>query len=134
MRNQCFQESQEAYKNGDGKLAKEKSEEGRKHEKLMEESSWKAAEYIFKEKNSKQDEFSIDLHGLRVNEAIKFLEERLESQQKRKLDHLIVIYGAGNHSEGGVRKIKPEVEKLLKSKNLNFTTGKPNEGCCYVEL
>jgi len=100
----------------------------------MKEADWKAAKIIFEEKNKVQDEFSIDLHGLKVQEAITFLEERIEKQKKDGKDHLIVIYGKGIHSEGNVRKIKPEVEKLLGNLKLKYESDNPNPGCCYVTL
>ena len=131
---ECFEKSQELYKSGDKHGAKEMSDKGKAHEARMHEADKEASVAIFKHKNESQDKFHIDLHGLHVQEAIGFLQERLTQQKEHGLDHLVVIYGAGNHSAGGVRKIKPEVEKLLIEKNLKFEHDNPNHGCCYVTL
>jgi len=130
----AFHDSQEAFKGGDKHAAKELSDKGKAHEAKMHEANAKAAKVIFAHKNSTQDQFHVDLHGLLVTEAAGFLEDRITRQQKEGLDHLVVIYGAGNHSAGGVRKIKPEVEKILVARKLKFEHDNPNHGCCYVTL
>ena len=45
---------------------------------------------------------------------------------------LVIIWGAGNHSEGGVRKIKPAVIDILNSEKVKFDDDTPNHGCCTV--
>lgn len=43
------------------------------------------------------------------------------------------ITGKGNHSEGGVQKIKPAVEELCREQNLQFST-EQNAGRMYISL
>lgn len=57
---------------------------------------------------------TIDLHGLQIAPAIEFLEEKIE-KLKSDGNHgpLLVIYGAGNHSDKDGPKIKPAVRTWL---------------------
>jgi hypothetical protein len=43
----CFEESHQAYANGDGARAKELSNRGKEHQKRMEELNKQASEWIF---------------------------------------------------------------------------------------
>lgn len=43
----CFEESHQAYSNGNGSLAKELSGKGKQHQKRMEELNKQASEWIF---------------------------------------------------------------------------------------
>eukprot|EP00128_Syssomonas_multiformis_P007734 Colp12_sorted_trinity150504_noHs@32744 len=129
-----FQQSQHAFKAGNGAKAKDLSNEGKKHQSLMEKCNQEAANAIFNENNKKQPKDTIDLHGLYVKEAVKKVEERIQLAKRNGEDHLIVIVGAGNHSADGIPKIKPAIEQLMKDHSLTCTPNKPNKGCLYVEF
>ncbi|XP_074085694.1 NEDD4-binding protein 2 isoform X2 [Macrotis lagotis] len=79
----------------------------------------------------------LDLHGLHVDEAINHLITVLqrkteEHKQNGGKPYLSVITGRGNHSQGGVARIKPAVIKYLTSHNFRFSEIKP--GCLKVML
>lgn len=70
----------------------------------------------------KGDPWTIDFHGLHVEPAIEFLKERIDTLKKlKKAGELMVITGAGIHSDVNGPKIKPAVATLLKEQKLTFT-------------
>lgn len=100
------------------------------HQKA-EETDKKACATIIAHRNDGKGEFYLDLHGLQVKEAMGALEDKM-NQLKGKHGEFEVIPGAGKHSAAGGPKIKPEVEKYLKSKNLPYKD--KNEGTFLVTL
>ncbi|KAI5840516.1 smr domain-containing protein [Morchella snyderi] len=132
-RGRCFDRSRAAYEAGDGAAAHELSEEGKRHGAQMEAYNAQARDFIFRANNAHQPEDTIDLHGLYVEEAEEILETRLRAARQRGDDHIHVIVGKGNHSAGGVTKIKPAVEKLLRAQGLQFNS-EQNEGRILVQL
>ena len=46
----------------------------------------------------------------------------------------MVVVGQGHHSAGGVQRIRPAAEQLLRERGLAFSPGRPNAGCLWVEL
>ncbi|TLS23831.1 hypothetical protein PpBr36_08784 [Pyricularia pennisetigena] len=134
-RGECFERSRQAYENGDGAEAKRLSNEGKKHGANMERYNKQASEYIFRENNNPERvaEDTIDLHGQFVEEAEDILEARIRDAQARGQRHLHVIVGKGNHSAGGVQKIKPRVEQVCRELGLDYAT-EANDGRIYVDL
>lgn len=49
-------------------------------------------------------------------------------------EYLVFIVGKGNHSAGGVQKLKPAIEKLAQEERLTCIPNKPHDGCVYVIL
>lgn len=129
-------QSQEAYKSGDGAAAKQLSNQGKAHDAKMDDYNRQASEYIFRENNAagRIDEDEIDLHGQFVEEAEKILEQRIRADQSRGVQYLYAIVGKGNHSTGGVQKIKPKVEELCRELGLRYHTDEENEGRIYINL
>ena len=69
----------------------------------------------------------IDMHGLKVDEAVGFLKERLAAVGASPTGERVmeVMPGAGNHSGGGGAKIKPECAKILTGMGLKFEDKTP---------
>lgn len=134
-RGECFDRSRQAYDSGDGAEAKRLSNEGKKHGANMERYNKQASEYIFRENNhtDRVAEDTIDLHGQFVEEAEDILEARIRDAQARGQRHLHVIVGKGNHSAGGVQKIKPRVEQVCRELGLDYAT-EANDGRIFVDL
>lgn len=134
-RSSCFDRSRQAYESGDGALAKELSEEGKRHAAKMNDYNRQARDFIFRANNSVDlvPSDTIDLHGLYVEEAEDILEERIKAARSRGESHLHVIVGKGNHSTGHVQKIKPRVEQVCRELGLQYAT-EENEGRIYVDL
>lgn len=101
----------------------------------MEEYNRQARDFIFRANNSEDrvPHDTIDLHGLYVEEAEDILEERIKTARSRGETHLHVIVGKGNHSRGGVQKIKPRVKQVCRELGLQYRT-EENEGRIYVNL
>ncbi|KAL2270407.1 hypothetical protein VTJ83DRAFT_2591 [Remersonia thermophila] len=131
----CFERSREAYQRGDGALAKQLSDEGKRYKKKQEEYNKQASDFIFRENNhpDRVPEDAIDLHGQFVREAEAILEARIRHAREAGQSHLHVIVGKGKHSAGGVQKLKPCVERLCQDLGLNYAT-EENEGRIYVDL
>jgi DNA-nicking Smr family endonuclease len=81
------------------------------------EAASKAASIkIFTIHNERVGPFEIDLHGLQLEEALEFVQERLDRDVRRgasAFPGIVLIYGAGHHSAGSKQLMKPAVLKLL---------------------
>lgn len=130
LRGECFEKSKKEFESGDKGKAKELSEEGHKHDEQMKKYNKEAADAFFAAHNKGRDQMTIDLHGLYVEEAMERLKARVEAIGRKGT--FIIIWGAGNHSEGGVRKIKPAVIDYLNAEKFKFEDDNPNHGCCTV--
>ncbi|KKA26759.1 hypothetical protein TD95_001689 [Thielaviopsis punctulata] len=135
-RNKCFQQSREAYENGDGAAAKELSNKGKRHARNMDDYNRQASEYIFAENNApgRVQEDEIDLHGQYVEEAQRIVEKRLKSDRAAGKSRLCVIVGKGIHSNRQIPKIKPTVEEVLDRMGLDYHTDEHNAGRIIVKL
>jgi DNA-nicking Smr family endonuclease len=130
-RGDCFERSQQVFKNGDKAKAKELSDEGKKYDQEMDECNRKAANLIFKLNNTdkKLPIHEIDLHGLFVEESKTFVEERIKLCKSKNVDALIIIVGRGNHSADKIPKIKPAIEELVRIHGIESRINEPNQGC-----
>lgn len=120
-RHDCFQRSQEAFKNGDKGQAFALSQEGKEWGQKMHEMNELVVKNILEPQQWKKTGI-IDLHGLFVKEAelaVKdFLSFHLKSQHRNYLE---IITGAGNNSVVKHQPvIRPAVESLLKQNHLQF--------------
>ncbi|KAG9239518.1 smr domain-containing protein [Amylocarpus encephaloides] len=134
-RGSCFDRSREAYQSGDGRRAKQLSEEGKAHGAKMDQYNKQASDFIFRENNApgRVADDTIDLHGQFVEEAEDILEQRIRYAQRQGQSHLHVIVGKGNHSVNHVQKIKPRVEQVCQELGLQYTT-EQNAGIMYINL
>jgi DNA-nicking Smr family endonuclease len=70
----------------------------------------------------------VDLHGLHVSEAISRADGAIRQARARGAPRLVFIVGKGLHSEGGVARLRPAIERQLVTKHsLRVTPGVPNE-------
>ncbi|XP_043829231.1 NEDD4-binding protein 2 isoform X2 [Dromiciops gliroides] len=135
---ECYSKAKEAYRMGKKNVATFYAQQGSLHEEKMREANHLAAVEIFEKVNaSLLPQNVLDLHGLHVDEAINHLitvlqQKTEEYKQNGGKPYLSVITGRGNHSQGGVARIKPAVIKYLTSHNFRFSEIKP--GCLKVIL
>ncbi|XP_034146999.1 NEDD4-binding protein 2 [Esox lucius] len=133
-----FSKAAEAYRQGRKDVASFYAEQGHLHGQKMREANHRAAAQIFERVNSSLlPQNVLDLHGLHVDEALLHLEEVLEKkstecQQGLCCLQLSVITGRGNHSQGGVARIRPAVIDYLSTHCYRFTEPKP--GLVLVSL
>lgn len=132
-RGRCFEASQEAYRSGDGARAKQLSEEGKRHDAEMDRWNKAASDFIFLEENRTVPSDTIDLHGQFAEEAENIVELAIRERKGRGEPHLRVIVGKGNHSKGGVMKVRPRVEQVCRELGLSCRT-EENEGILFVDL
>ncbi|KAF9478631.1 Smr-domain-containing protein [Pholiota conissans] len=119
----AFRESHEAYARGDGALAKQLSNEGKEHQRKMEQLN---------KQDSKPGE--IDLHGLYVKEAISRADDAIQRAKHNGEAQINFIVGKGLHSSGGVAKIKPAIEELIQKYQLTAQLDPTNAGVLIVYL
>ncbi|KAG6375406.1 DUF1771-domain-containing protein [Boletus reticuloceps] len=151
MMAQCFQQSHEAYGRRDGARAKELSEQGKQHERTMENLNAEASAWIFRQNNQDRQPGEVDLHGLYVKEAISYTEKSIQEARqrgdaeirlivgeshhaRRRGHHSVVILGKGLHSDGHVAKVKPAIEDLMKKHNMPTQVDPHNEGVLIAQL
>ncbi|XP_036438960.1 LOW QUALITY PROTEIN: NEDD4-binding protein 2 [Colossoma macropomum] len=128
---ECFTKAAEAYRQGQKDVASFYAQQGHLHGKKMREANHRAAVQIFKRVNATLlPQNVLDLHGLHVDEALHHLQQVLadktyEWQQGLCRPQLAVITGRGNHSQGGVARVRPAVLDYLKSQHYRYSEPKP---------
>jgi hypothetical protein len=128
--------SQAAYQGGDKARARELSQQAQAQRSAAAAKNAAAARAIFAQKNATRGHWEIDLHLLLVAEALERTKRRLQScataaaSEGAAERELVVIYGQGHHSQGGVAKIKPAVLQLLADEGFTAQEGVPNAGAC----
>ncbi|KAF2397894.1 DUF1771-domain-containing protein [Trichodelitschia bisporula] len=134
-RKRALAASHEAYTSGDGARAHALSQEGKAHGAKADQLNAQAAGLIFRENNAggRVAGDAIDLHGLYVEEAMDILRGRIEEERRRGTRGLHVIVGKGNHSAGGVARIRPAAEEMLGQMGLGWRV-EENEGRIWVDL
>uniref|UniRef100_A0A8C6YGI0 NEDD4 binding protein 2 n=1 Tax=Naja naja TaxID=35670 RepID=A0A8C6YGI0_NAJNA len=121
QRQECLRKAGEAYRMGMKPVAAFYVQQGQLHEQKMKEANQDAAQQIFQKVNAAKLPINLlDLHGLHVDEALAHLSRVLQEKTKEHslaggIPYLYVITGRGNHSQGGVARIKPAVMKYLTS-------------------
>uniref|UniRef100_A0A8C5SP21 NEDD4 binding protein 2 n=1 Tax=Laticauda laticaudata TaxID=8630 RepID=A0A8C5SP21_LATLA len=132
QRQECLRKAGEAYRMGMKPVAAFYVQQGQLHEQKMKEANQDAAQQIFEKVNAAKLPINfLDLHGLHVDEALAHLSRVLQEKTKEHslaggIPYLYVITGRGNHSQGGVARIKPAVTKYLTSR---FLSHKPS---CFL--
>lgn len=111
------EKAKRCYDSGDKAGAHAASVKGKELMAASDRLHQAAAETIFQYRNGKKPKTYIDLHGLFVDEALRYLTKRMDSLKKGDLE---VVTGAGHHSENHVAKIKPAVIKLFQDRHLRF--------------
>jgi DNA-nicking Smr family endonuclease len=134
---ELFEASKRAYRNGNGAEAKRLSVAAHRADAEYRKAREIAGSEIYRLRNSRLPRSTLDLHGQYVEEALSLTENRLrELKRKGHLDgstSLLVITGAGHHSRAGRAKIRPAVEELLGKADLDYEEDGPGAFRIQVE-
>jgi hypothetical protein len=159
LRRSYSEQSQAAWRDGRKKEAKALSDLSKQHGAEQTRLHALAAEKIFAENNplnpslapKKQRSFfsgwfsgggdeagglkRVDLHGLFVAEALARVEQHVAACKEHRVLRTLIITGRGLHSQGGIARVRPEVEAWLRerSNEMRVLQGR-NEGAFDVEL
>jgi len=120
LRQEYLAKAQENHRRGMYAVATYYASESRRYAKLSTEAHKEAALQIVGEKNIRRDERTIDLHELRVIEALSYLESFITENIQDGHTVIRVITGKGNHSFNGRPRIKPAVITFIKKKKYGF--------------
>ena len=143
IRQEYYEKASEAFSRGWGAVAQYYAQMGHTQSLHMKELHDKASVNIFAYNNADLSQSNtLDLHGLRVNEALdifkklyaKKKEELLNgnSGSKRLKTYLYVITGCGRHSANRVAKLRPCIISYLNQTGIKFK--EPNIGLLKVDL
>ena len=130
----CYDQSQDAYKSGDGARAKELSTEGGKHKQKRDDLNMQAADWIFEKNNLDNKRDEVDLHGLYVREAVEKTTQAIANARTSGINPIKVVVGRGTHSKNHVSKMKPAIEELMQKENLRCKVDPSNAGQLIVYL
>ncbi|KAM3940422.1 NEDD4-binding protein 2 [Leptodactylus fuscus] len=128
---ESFRKAAEAHTRGMKQVAAYYAQQGYLYGQKMKEENRRAAVHIFERANEYLlPENILDLHGLHVDEAMKHFRKVLqdkadEFKQNGGKPHLLVITGRGNHSQGGIPRIKPAVIDFLTNHDYRFQEKTP---------
>ncbi|KAK6512238.1 hypothetical protein TWF481_001129 [Arthrobotrys musiformis] len=121
-RNEAYNKASAAYRRSKsdhlmGAVATYYAEEGKNHGTRLKAYSDMAAEALVEENSS---EYTLDLHGVTVQQALKIVNERVtswwvrtNSNDSRAVTPFNIITGVGTHSRGGQSRLGPAVSKML---------------------
>ncbi|KAF3907895.1 hypothetical protein ABW21_db0201738 [Orbilia brochopaga] len=121
-RSEAFDKASAAYRRSKsdhlmGAVATYYAEEGKTHDKRLKAYSDMAAEALVAENSS---EYTLDLHGVTVAQALKITNERVTSwwvrttsTDDKAVTPFHIITGIGSHSKNGESRIGPAVSKML---------------------
>eukprot|EP01036_Dinobryon_divergens_P022641 gene22641-30919_t len=117
-RNKLLEAATRAYLLGDRAVAKNLSNEGQRLNTLMKSCHEKAAQQIFRTRNSPQSLMrgQVDLHGLHVAEAQECISVIVPILEQMNVKHIHIITGSGHHTVGpqrGVARLMPSVQSTL---------------------
>lgn len=133
-RNHHYERSKAAYNRKDHAAAKKESDAGHAADRRSKQFQERAAEMYYQRNNAGKGPGEVDLHGLRVHEAVMYAERAMEVAKKHQLKTMVVIVGRGVHSQDHIPKIKPAIMDLIVKHNLRCRPGVPNQGCILVEF
>lgn len=76
-----------------------------------------------------------DLHGLHVDEALKYAQDHLVRCQEARIEKTMLVVGKGSHSQTGAARIRPAMLDMLRStRGIVHGMHEKNEGCITVEF
>lgn len=118
IRNKFLQSAAQAWNRNDARAAKALSLRGQAENEEMRKAHRLAAAALYEERNQhlrdgEEEELYIDLHGLHPEEAIEYLEEILQTHEKRGRQIVYAITGTGHHSKNGKDKVGKGVRNWL---------------------
>jgi len=128
---EASEQSQYEYHHGSKSKAKTLSNEKNDLYQQMNQKNRQAAELIFEHYNQGRAQNVIDLHGLYVEEALEYLQQKVYDCRSNNISQLTVITGKGNNSPQNIAKIKPKVEKFASENHLKMI---PYDGHVVLEL
>ncbi|KPI85709.1 hypothetical protein ABL78_5241 [Leptomonas seymouri] len=124
-RSKLFDEATKKREAGDHEGANKLVAEGKQAGEMMQDLHRKAAIAIekFNNEDKGKGEDYFDMHGLREEEAMELLKERvarLEAKPVGTVTDFEVVPGAGHHSAPGAQKLKGATEAFLKEKGYTY--------------
>ncbi|CAM9949758.1 unnamed protein product, partial [Hapterophycus canaliculatus] len=110
-RNKLFTLATEAFRRGEGMVARDLARRGRELNLQMKEKHRQAAAEIFASRNPGDQardtpmRQTVDLHGLHVSEAMEALDREMAALANRGVCSVKVLTGTGHHSKGPTSKV-----------------------------
>jgi len=118
----------QAWNRNDARAAKALSLRGQAENEEMRKAHRAAAKSLYEERNQhlssgrseEDEELYIDLHGLHPEEAIEYLEDILNTHEKKGRRIVYAITGTGHHSKNGKDKVGKGVRTWLNEWGYTF--------------
>ncbi|XP_031777508.1 uncharacterized protein LOC100119569 isoform X1 [Nasonia vitripennis] len=130
LRNSNYQKASEAYQRKNPEVAAYYADVAKLHMKSIDRANATAASaFLAAQAYAHENEDILDLHHLRVDEALRaldiFLEHQLENMSKGARKSIFIITGRGARSINGHSRLKPAVSNKLNQKSINFKEANP---------
>ncbi|KAI0692025.1 hypothetical protein C8T65DRAFT_670167 [Cerioporus squamosus] len=131
-RQQLRREWQDAKRNREWWTAFRLKHEIDRAEKETKELHAKAARRFYQAHNMRPEPQTIDVHRLKVAEAVEKVEQALYDAIVTNTPELRIITGRGNHSKSGIPAIKLAVIGLMQDYHLDCATDPNNSGVLII--
>lgn len=123
-RDELLRQSRRAASSGNRAYAGQLAQKAREEARLAQEANVGAVRRIFAAKNRGHAAGTVDLHGLRVGEALHIVDELLARNAGRGR-RLRFVVGVGRGSAGGLGVLGPAVTQFLRRRGYNPSDGTP---------
>lgn len=104
---------------GNMKEAKRLSDDGKRYQAEFEAAYYETYMETLRRNNNRPE--VLDLHGLRVKEALEIVERFLNQSRQDGIRRVEIVTGRGMHSHKNIAKIKPAVGDYLKERGIKAT-------------
>ncbi|KAG6333682.1 hypothetical protein ID866_5412 [Astraeus odoratus] len=131
---ECILKQREAERQGDAVMVEHYRKESEQHMIILNLLNAQASEWVFWDKNQNVAADTVELHGLRVKEALERGVNAAREAEAAGKTQLVLIVGRGSHSDRGVAVLRPALQEELKRLGYDVSLHRGNEDSIISRL